>query len=105
MGDAGYAPRDSMQVKNADMGRGAAVEYQHGCESGIYQADIPVTVSDGLARPAIQRREASRYWVVNSLEIRPATTFIPVTFTSGPGRLFSADGLLTDDDQRYRRVP
>ena len=61
MGDAGYA-RDSMQVKNADSGAILLSNINTGVNQ-FYQADIPVTVSDGSLDLQFSDQGGDPYWV------------------------------------------
>src|SRR5262249_2467085 len=102
MGDGGYA-RDAMQVKNAD--NGAILLSSVTTAAGqYYKAGIPVTVTDGSLDLQFSDQGGDPYWVVNSLEIRPATTIIPVNFTAGPGAV-TADGSTKDTITGTAAVP
>src|SRR5262249_18013291 len=69
-----------------------------------YKAGIPVTVTDGSLDLQFSDQGGDPYWVVNSLEIRPATTIIPVNFTAGPGAV-TADGSTKDTITGTAAVP
>jgi RHS repeat-associated protein len=102
MGDAGYA-RDSMQVKNADDGA-VLLSNVTAAAGQFYEAVVPVTVSDGSLDLQFSDQGGDPYWVVNSLEIRPAATIIPVNFTSGLGPV-TADGATIDTITGTAAVP
>jgi autotransporter-associated beta strand protein len=102
MGDASYT-RDAMQVKNAD--NGAVLLPNVTTVAGqFFQAELPVTVTDGSLDLQFSDQSGDPYWVVNALEIRPMAAVIPVTFSSGPGAV-GADGLTTDTVNGSAAVP